>query len=369
MKKLNFSILLVSIILEFSESTAAQTILNADGSGNTYELINSVLAPNGGDVVESAECVHPEFGRHITEVWDTSLNQYVFAFHIHVTPDNDRCINFDRQRVEIKTYEASPANLKGVAGETVIYKWKFRVPVGYQPSSNFTHLHQIKAVGGDDSDPLFVLTARKGTPNKMELNYYVDSDLSSEKLTSVNLSLFEGNWVEVTERVKISNTGGTYSIIIKNISTGATVLSYSNNNLLTIRTDNNFIRPKWGIYRSLLNSQALRDEIVLFNGFSIHEELNTATFNPADQGNNYLSVQQNNFSKQVDIEYNSSGHENTKIQIINTKGQVLNSIIPVQQKGIQKLSLDLSHLNNNVYFARLITYNSTNTVKFILTHQ
>ena len=366
MKKIKISILLFAIIWGFSENTAAQTILNADGPGNTYELINSILAPNGGDVVESAECVHPEFGRHITEVWDTSLNQYVFAFHIHVTPDNDRCINFDRQRVEIKTYDTSPANLKGVAGETVTYKWKFYVPVGYQPSSSFTHLHQIKAVGGDDSDPLFVLTARKGTPNKMELNYYIDSNLSSEKLTSVNLSLFEGNWVEVTERVKISNTGGTYSIIIKNISTGATVLSYSNNNLLTIRADNNFIRPKWGIYRSLLNAQALRDEIVLFNGFSIHEEQNTATFNPADQGDNYLSVQQNNVSKQVDIEYNNSGLENTKIQIINTKGQVLNSIIPEQQKGIQKLSLDLSHLNNNIYFARLISHNNTNTVKFIL---
>ena len=159
-------------------------------------------------MVENAECVHPEFGRHITEVWDATLKQYVFAFHIHVAPDNDRCINFDRQRVEIKTYDASPAYLKGTQGETVVYKWKFLVPVGFQPSSSFTHLHQIKAVGGDESDPLFVLTARKGSPNKLELNYYQSSDINSVKLTQVNLSLFEGNWVEVTERVKVSNVGG-----------------------------------------------------------------------------------------------------------------------------------------------------------------
>jgi hypothetical protein len=114
----------------------------------------------------------------------------------------------------------------------------------------------------------------------MELNYYIDSNLSSQKLTSVNLSLFEGKWVEVTERVKIDNVNGTYSIVIKNISTGETILSYNNNKMLTIRADNNFIRPKWGIYRSLLNAQDLRDEIVLFNSFSIEEEQNTSTINP-----------------------------------------------------------------------------------------
>jgi hypothetical protein len=124
MKKINIRILLFAIIWGFSENTAAQTILNADGPGNTYELINSVLAPNGGDVVESAECVHPEFGRHITEVWDATLNQYVFAFHIHVTPDNDRCINFDRQRVEIKTYDTSPANWSRKAWPPARSAWR-----------------------------------------------------------------------------------------------------------------------------------------------------------------------------------------------------------------------------------------------------
>ena len=108
-------------------NTHAQTILEANGPGNTYELINSVFAPNGGDVVESAECAHPQFGRHIAEVWDDDLKKNVFEFYIHVTPDNDRCINFDRQRVEIKTYDASPDYLKGIIGETVVYKWRFKI--------------------------------------------------------------------------------------------------------------------------------------------------------------------------------------------------------------------------------------------------
>jgi hypothetical protein len=98
----------------------SQAILEADGPGNTYELISRILAP-GGDAIENPECVHPEFGRHIAEVWDSVLNKYVFEFYSHVTPDNDRCVSFDRQRIEIKTYEPSPDYLKGVVGETPIF--------------------------------------------------------------------------------------------------------------------------------------------------------------------------------------------------------------------------------------------------------
>ncbi len=241
-----------------------EVILKADGPGNTYELINSKLAP-GFDAVENPECAHPSFGRHIAEVWDADLGTNVFEFYSHVTPDDDRCTNFDRQRVEIKTYDQSPANLKGVVGETITYKWKFRLAAGFKPSSSFTHIHQIKPVNGDDGNPMFTLTARKGTPNKMEL---IHDNIT--KVAIVDLSLFDGVWVEATEILKVG-ANGTYSMIIKRVSDNATLLSYSSNNIKTIRPDNDFLRPKWGIYRSLNNAADLRDDSIRFDAFSIIE--------------------------------------------------------------------------------------------------
>lgn len=96
----------------FTGFIQAQVTLDADGPGNTYELINSVLAP-GFDAVEVPDCNHTGFGRHIDEVFDADLNTDVFRFFIHVNEDDDRCINFDRQRNEIKTYDKSPDNLLG----------------------------------------------------------------------------------------------------------------------------------------------------------------------------------------------------------------------------------------------------------------
>lgn len=252
-----------------STTVSAQAVLNANGPGNTYELINSVFAP-GYNVVEDPECVHPEFGRHIAEVFDTDLNRFVFEFYSHVTPDNDRCLNFDRQRIEIKTYNQSPDTLIGTTGETVTYKWKFKIPVGFKPSSSFTHIHQVKAVGGDDDQPIFTLTPRKGTPNKLELIYVASGTSGSVKPAVVNLSLFEGVWVEVIEQIKVGTTG-SYSISINRVSDGSLLLSYSNPNISTIRPDNDFIRPKWGIYRSLNFPADLRDESIRFADLSIDE--------------------------------------------------------------------------------------------------
>ena len=359
--------IIIIFLLSISINFTAQTVLNANGPGSTYELIDSVLAPNGGDVVENPECVHPEFGRHIAEVWDNELNQYVFEFYIHVTPDNDRCINFDRQRLEIKTYDASPASLKGNIGETIEYKWKFRVPVGFQPSSSFSHLHQIKAVGGDDDDPIFTLTARKGSPNKMELNYYVSSVLNSEKLTSVNLSLFEGNWVEATERIKVDITNGTYSITIKNIATGATILSYSNSSILTYRPDNTFIRPKWGIYRSLNTPADLRDVAMRFNSFSIQENPPTTVINLATQKEKVDFFQTKNKGQ---YELNFTLNEPTKLhlELYNLNGvkyKIAYDTLDCEPGKFNKI-LDFAQLPKQTYLLKISGLSKVITHKVIL---
>lgn len=267
--------------------TNAQTILTANGTTDTYTLINSVLAP-GYTAIESPDSFHPAFGPHITQVYDATLGKSVFKFWIHVSETNElqdiATGSTDRQRNEIKTYDPSPDNLKGTYGETVIYKWRFQVPVSFQPSTGFTHIHQIKAVGGDDDSPLFTLTPRKGSPNTMQL-IHNNVNIVSE----VNLSLFEGVWVEATQTIRIDSIAGTYSMIIKKVSDNSTILSYTNNSLMTIRganaalgfAENTYIRPKWGIYRSVANLSDLRDETLLFDNFSIQELTNqtqTITF-------------------------------------------------------------------------------------------
>jgi hypothetical protein len=262
-----FFILAISFWLAAPLAVVAQVSLNADGPGNTYELINSVL---GGSAEEVPDCAHPEFGRHIAEAWDNILGRYVFVFYIHVTPDNDRCSAFDRQRNEIKTYGPSPDYLKGMYGDLCNYRWKFKLDAGFQPSPNFTHIHQIKAGDGSDSDsPLITITPRSASPERLEIIYTAPNGLSgSGTKATAPLAGFKGQWIEAFERTLYASNG-TYELTLRRVSDGFVLLSYTNTNLNMWRGDATFNRPKWGIYRSINSSNYLRDEQVLFANFCI----------------------------------------------------------------------------------------------------
>ena len=260
----------VTITLEKEIETPSPTgvVLNADGPGNTYDLVTSVLAP-GHNPIEVPDCNHSAFGDHIDEIFDNDLNMNVFRFFIHTTPDNDRCINFDRQRNEIKTYNQSPDNLLGIENETVVYKWKFKLKAGFQSSPNFTHIHQLKSVGGSlESMPMYTLTTRKGSPDRLELRY-AETD-SQVTVAQTELAPLVDTWLEVTETIKYGSAG-TYEIEIKKISDETVLFTYSNTSIVNWRPGATFVRPKWGIYRSLINSQDLRDEELLYADFSITE--------------------------------------------------------------------------------------------------
>ncbi|HLQ49982.1 MAG TPA: Ig-like domain-containing protein [Terriglobales bacterium] len=238
-------------------------ILTADGQTDTYTLINNKL----GAGPETPDCSHPAFGPHVTQAFDNGLARNVFVFHIHVTPDNDRCIAFDRQRVEIKSDGASPAYVKAFLGDTVNYTWKFKLDAAFQPSTSFTHIHQIKAGDGDSAAPIMTITPRKGSPNLLQI-IHIDSTGVTTVVTNTPLSPFLGVWVEASEKITFGSNG-SYSLTLKRVSDGAALLTYSNNNIDLWRTGTTFCRPKWGIYRSLNNPQDLRDEDVLFGNYCL----------------------------------------------------------------------------------------------------
>lgn len=257
-----------------SSSVAIKTqgsTLSANQNQNTYTLINSVFGGTG-DVLETPDCAHPKVGPHITQVFDQDLKKTVFAFHIHVTPDNDRCLPAtDRQRNEIKTYDRSPDTLLAKINETMSFSWKFKLDAGFKPSPNFTHLHQLKTINGDDDMPIITLTARyKASGSVMELihNGGTNKKTSLGYIATIPLSDFLGNWVEVSEKATFAYNG-KYEISIKRLSDQKELLKIVSNNIDLWRDGSTVCRPKWGIYRSLLSPSFLRDETVLFNDFNI----------------------------------------------------------------------------------------------------
>src|SRR5438046_998171 len=208
-------ILLVLLCLLTSSMFAqGPVILSADGQTDTYTLLDNTL---GGTAEETPDCSHTAFGPHITQATDSDLGKPVFVFHIHVTPDNDRCTNFDRQRLEIKTDGSSPAAVKAFLNDHMVFRWKFKLAAGFQSSPNFTHVHQIKAGDGDAGAPIITLTPRKGSPDVIQIIHNGGSSGGSlGTVKSTPIAPFLGVWVEAYEKVTFSPTG-SYSIVIKRL--------------------------------------------------------------------------------------------------------------------------------------------------------
>lgn len=346
-------------IFQFQNSSS-QVLLDADGPGNTYALITSVLAP-GYNPIETPDCNHAAFGDHIDEIFDTDLNTNVFRFFIHTTPDNDRCINFDRQRNEIKTYDQSPDNLLGIEGETVIYTWKFKLATGFQSSPNFTHIHQLKSVGGSlASMPMYTLTTRKGSPDKLQLRY-AETD-SQTTIKQTDLAPFIGTWLEVTETIKYG-ISGTYEIEIKKVSDGTVLFTYSNNSIINWRAGADFVRPKWGIYRSLINSQDLRDETVLFANFSI-EEVNTLSANHSEIKDATFYVVPNSLGNIMYIKNLSEKLD--AIQLFSLEGKkVIDKKINSES---EEVTFDVSSISNGVYLLILKGEKTYEPKQIVISH-
>ena len=340
--KKNFTKSLIFTFCFLTSSLSAQVYLEANGPGDTYELINSVLANPNRNVVESPDCNHDDFGRHIDEVFDNELNKYVFRFHIHVSPDNDRCKNFDRQRNEIKSYNDSPENVKANIGEIVEYEWKFKISSDFKPSSSFTHVHQIKSVGGSyASIPMITLTLRKANPDRLELRYTPINDQNT--LKTMNLDLLRGNWVTVKEVIKFGDSG-SYKIEIKNTLSEEIIFSYENQSLDMWQDGADFARPKWGIYRSLNNQQDLQDEIVKYADFKIEELNNSLSLEELKSKANDVILYPNPTSETVEF-INVDSNIFNSVHLFDVKGRKISI-----SKRLDQNKIDVKGFSKGLYF-------------------
>lgn len=242
------SLAALAVVLTAEPAGASRDLMSADGAGGTYDLLKRSYG------IEVPDCGH--MVPHMTEDMDADLGRPVFVFHAHVNQDDDRCRNTDRQRTEIRGL----ASVGGPEGTTRYYRWKFKLPTGFKASGAFTHIFQIKAYGNGHGSgaPIMTLTPRNDT-------FAIDGRIGKHGTTS--LGKFLGNWVVVDMKILHANAG-RLEATIKNLKTGEMLFSYSGNHDMW-DDGAGASEPKFGIYRSLNERGALRDEQVRFNDFCV----------------------------------------------------------------------------------------------------
>ena len=249
--------------------------LSADGEGqvDTYDLIKNFAGPNPIESPDLYEVNHPGTP-HIFESTDDDVgNHFVFVIHRDDDRDRDRLDITDRQRNEIKTYDKSEDALKAYEGEIMIYRWKFKIESGISLTTRFSHFFQLKAVGGDDSMPIITLTGNvQSGDDGFEVRH---SPLTSTvDLARIERSKVEGRWLTAYVRATFAEQGD-FRMIILDEDAREVVFDISEQGLDMWRgtAGDHFVRPKWGIYRSLAEKDDLRatEEVVRFADFQVEK--------------------------------------------------------------------------------------------------
>ena len=275
------------------------TAMDADASlvNKLYSGINTYMRTFGFDFTEHPNC-SGGVGGHIDGVhgavdMDASVNRYVFRFDIHIDPviDGDRCSSstVDRQRNEMKsiTNNTTWANVQGNWDEWQILEWKFKLPPGFQPTQNFTHIHQLKAQdGSNNGSPVITITPRadsSGANKRIQLIHSVDGANTGKGTIVDNIPLaeFENEWVQVREEVHYTHDG-YYSATITRVRDGKVLVDFKDEHIDMWRIGSSYIRSKFGIYRSLsggrLNqvpvgqSPLLKNESLWLTDFRLYEK-------------------------------------------------------------------------------------------------
>jgi len=216
---------------------------------------------------------------HIVQVNDSDylpsntmrLQKEVFQFIIHHELDGDMVGGYDdRQRMEIKTMDGqfdNPDMYSRGGGDTFTHRWKFRLPDDFRVSSEYTHIHQIKAEGGDSGNPIFTLTGRRLRTGREVLQLIYRGPIRPNGYPSLNwypvqvdLEPFKGEWIHAQQTITYDNPG-TFSIKLTRIRDMKVLLEYTYSAgiydepdpFVMYRPGNVYIRPKFGIYRRVFH--------------------------------------------------------------------------------------------------------------------
>lgn len=275
---MNTLLIAIFISLLFSAGALSGPLvseLTADGPNqgvSAYELIRKF---GGKRPIESPDLYpdnHPNVA-HIYEETDEYVgHHFVFLLHRDIDKDRDKYKKFaDRQRNEIKAYAGSQRKLKGYEGESLTYTWKFKLEPDMSLSKNFSHFFQLKSVDDGIGTPILTLS---GISYRNE-RWLGVSHAAVQKATILQKLPWDsvaGEWLEAECVVTYANQGDL-DLKIKRLKDGEVVMRIKSNQIDMWRgtKDEHFVRPKWGLYRSLKSKHMLANEqdIMRFADFQV----------------------------------------------------------------------------------------------------
>lgn len=177
--------------------------------------------------------------------------------------DLDSTGSADRQRTEVKGMVQNGTALEMHDGETWSIDYEMWIPTSLHGTSRFTHIFQTKTPSTNDGPWVTMDLTRDSGVEMLKARAYANS--GSPSIAACELDPLRGHWTTVHWELTIGASGAASFTLRNGIGAGAPIAAQGSMTGVVIPDEGDYVRPKWGIYRSILSDPAdIIDTKILF---------------------------------------------------------------------------------------------------------
>jgi hypothetical protein len=185
--------------------------------------------------------------------------------------DRDTTGGGDRQRTEVKGMVSGGQALKMHNNETWRIAYELFLPATLHGTSRFTHIFQLKTPATNGGPWVTMSLSRSGAAERLRLRAF--STPGSPDIGSYDLTKLREHWISVELTFKIGPMGTGRLLLRNGTGAGDPVVVDSTHAGVNIPDQGDYVRPKWGIYRSIKSAASdIIDTHLLARNFQAFRE-------------------------------------------------------------------------------------------------
>jgi len=170
--------------------------------------------------------------------------------------DRDSTGGGDRQRTEVKGMVSGGKPLKMRNNEIWRIAYELFIPATLHGTSRFTHIFQLKTPSTNGGPWVTMSLGRSGGAERLRLRPF---STGGADIGSADLARLREHWISVELTFRIGPKGSGRLVLRNGTGAGAPVVADSSRSGINIPDQGDYVRPKWGIYRSV---ESARTDIV-----------------------------------------------------------------------------------------------------------
>jgi len=181
--------------------------------------------------------------------------------------DRDTTGGGDRQRTESKGMVQGSTTLKMHDGETWTISYEMYMPSSLHGTSKFTHIFQTKTPETNGGPWVTLDLGRSGSTERLRARAYANS--GSPDIAATNLAPLRDKWITIEWTLTPGSKGKAACTIRNGTGSGAPVAAQGSMSNVNNPDQGDYVRPKWGIYRSVESASSdILDTYLLFRNYT-----------------------------------------------------------------------------------------------------